>query len=152
MSTVLATHATVIVPGAPPNWSNERGHHMARHSEMRRWKHATWMYAHSGRNAARWPMPVRCDPPAPRYVRFDIHRVHLLDDDNAWASIKPLLDALAWPGEGRPPSEPGPLLVDDSRTWCRVFAVEQYRAQNEAAEHVVIRVWPGDPRPREETT
>jgi hypothetical protein len=146
MSTAFATRAVVTVPGVPPAWTNQRGHHMQRHAEMARWKHDTWMLAHSARNAAGWPIPVRCAPPAPRYVRFDLWRCHPLDDDNAWASIKPLLDALAWPGEGLPPGQPGPLLVDDRREWCRVIAVEQHKAQNEAAEHVVITVWPADPR------
>lgn len=141
----LATHATVIVPGVPPAWPNTRMGHMQRHSEMSYWKRTAWYLAHSARNRAHWPLPVRTDPPALRWVRFDIHRVHLLDTDNAWASIKPVLDGLHWPGEG--PANVGPLLVDDSAKWCCVWAVEQHKAPSAAAEQVVVSVHLVDPRP-----
>jgi len=146
VSLAIATSARVVIPGVPPAWTNERGHHMTRHVEMKRWKRDTWLLAHSARNAAHWPLPVRTDPPAPRYVRFDLYRVRLLDDDNAWASVKCLLDALAWAGEDLPPSMPGPLLVDDRRQWCRVLGVEQHQVPVAAAERVVITVHLVDPR------
>lgn len=148
MSTVLATHATVIVPGVPPSWPNTRMNHMQRHAEMSYWKRTTWMLAHSARNAARWPLPVRTDPPSPRWVRFDIHRVHLLDDDNAWASIKPLLDGLHWAGDGA--FKVGPLLIDDGQKWCSVYALHQHKATLAAQERVVISVHLVDPRPPKE--
>lgn len=109
---------------------------------MLEWKQLVWTLAHSARNEVRWPLPVRCDPPAPRWVHFGLHRHRLLDQDNAWASIKPLLDALCWPGEH--PGGVGPLLVDDREAWCQVWAVEQH--QTSTAERTVITVSLVDPR------
>ena len=147
MSVTLATQARLVIPGVPPSPNARLGHYMQHyriHAGLEGWKRLTWMLAHSARNEAHWPLPVRCDPPAPRWVRFDLHRMRLLDQDNAWASIKSVLDGLHWPGEH--PSGMGPLLVDDSTAWCQVWAVEQHQAHLAAEERVVITVDLCDPR------
>jgi hypothetical protein len=140
----FALSTRVVIPGVPPAWPNERLGPMARHSRMKEWKAFTWTLAHSARNAAHWPLPVRCDPPALRWVRFDLYRRRLLDADNAVASIKPILDGLHWPGNH--PGGVGPLLVDDSAAWCALLQVEQHTVELGGQERVVVTVWLVDPR------
>jgi hypothetical protein len=134
MSAAMATTARVLIPGVPPAWTNERGHHMALHARKDRWKQLAWTLAQSARNAAGWPPLDRVEP-APRWVAFTLHRHRLLDTDNAWASVKPLLDGLK-----------GVLVVDDSPRWCSVVSVAQLQVPTREPEHSVIVVYLADPR------
>ncbi len=139
MSTVLATHATVVVPGVPENWSNLRVHHMVLHRMKDEWKQRGWYCAQSARNAAGWPLPVKTDPPAPRWMEVEIHkrRPHY-DDDGAVSCLKPLVDSMK-----------GVLLVDDSPAWCALITPpsEMQRAVAKTAEErVVLTLHLVDPR------
>lgn len=143
MSTVLATHATVIVPGVPPNWSQWRGSSLARDAAKGPWRDLARMLAHSGRNAARWPMPVRTDPPARRWLEVEIHKMRpLYDHDGAVSALKPLIDGAF---RGRP----GPLAWDDGPDWLALITPPsemQRVAASAAGEHVLLRVHLVDPR------
>ena len=139
MSTVLATHATVIVPGVPANWSQWRGSSLARDAAKAPWRDLARMLAHSGRNAARWPLPVKTAPPARRWLEVEIHKLRPhFDDDGAVGCLKPIIDGLK-----------GALLVDDSPAWCALITPPsemQRLAANAASEHVLLRVHLVDPR------
>lgn len=132
--TTIATSATFTIPGAPPNWSNERGHHMAIHRAKDVWKERSWLLAHGARSAAGWPLLERAEP-SPRWVHFRVHRHRLLDEDNLVASIKPCLDGMK-----------GVLIWDDSPRWCHLIGVEQVRVETGAEEHVSVCVYLVDPR------
>lgn len=134
----IATSARVVIPGVPPAWTNQRGHHMQRHADMKRWKDLAWTLGQSARNEAGWPPLDRVEEPAPRWVAFTLHRHRLLDTDNAWSSIKPLLDGVK-----------GVLVVDDSPKWCQVLSVAQLQIPPARPEQVVIVVYAVDPRPAE---
>lgn len=124
-------HASALVElkGVPANWSNQRLHHLARHSAMDAWKQMAHMAAQGARNTARWPLPVKVDPPAPRWLEVTLYRHHLLDEDNLVSSLKPIIDGLK-----------GALLVDDSPAWCRLIMPEQVKVPITEPERTVIRV------------
>jgi hypothetical protein len=130
----IALKAEVIIPGVPPAWTNERGHHMVLYARKEEWKQLAWTLGHSARNAAHWPPLDRVEP-ARRWIRFDVHRHRLLDADNVVASVKPILDGLK-----------GVLLVDDNERWMGWLGVEQHRAPVASAERVVVSVFLADPR------
>lgn len=133
----LATNVVVSIPGVPPNWSNERLHHMAKAREVKRWRELAWYAAQSARNAAHWPLPEKTNPPAPRYLRIVLlKRKPHYDDDGAWNAVKPLIDGCQ-----------GVLLVNDSPAWCQVVDVQQkHPVLNATPESTVIWVYLVDPR------
>jgi hypothetical protein len=139
----LATSVTVVIPGVPPNWANARfGHHMARHKAMAgrdSWKERAHMLAHSARNEAHWPLPVKTDPPARRYLTAAIFkRLPLYDDDGAVSCLKPLIDGTQ-----------GALIVGDSSAWCALVTPPselQHAVAREDEECVTLTVHLVDPR------
>ena len=95
-------------------------------------KRETWLLAQSARNQAGWNLPVKTNPPVPRWVtvKFFVREQYRRDADNAWAAAKPLIDALK-----------NVLLVDDSFDWCRLYEVEQFGVASANLERTVIDVW-----------
>ena len=133
----------VVIPGVPPNWSQHRGHSIGRDAAKARWRDDAWMLAQSARNAARWPLPVKTDPPAPRWLTVEIYkRSPLYDGDGGVACLKPLIDGCF---VGRP----GPLAWDDGPAWLALVTPPcdmQHVVATEAQECVVFVVHLVDPR------
>lgn len=138
----MKTFARVVIPGVPDNWSNKRQHHMAAHREKALWKDLAWKFGHSARNDARWPLPVKCDPPAPRWLVVTVYkRTPLYDQDGCVSALKPIIDGLK-----------GSLLVDDGPEWCCwAYMPTQVVVGEPREEQVVIEVHLADPRPAEAT-
>ena len=62
-----------------------------------------------------------------RSVTIERHAPRMLDHDNAWAGVKPILDALVTLG----------LLVDDAPKWCDLH-VSQHKTGRGEPPHTVI--------------
>jgi hypothetical protein len=134
----IAPSALVVIPGRPPSLNARYGHHMARARETAMWRQRAHLLAGSARVEARWPLPVRCDPPAPRYLEIDCYRVGVLDEtDNLPGSVKALVDGCV-----------GTLLVQDNAKWVRLARpIKPHRVATALEERTEIRVWLCDPRP-----
>jgi hypothetical protein len=130
----------VVIPGRPPSPNKRRAHFMAQHRDQAgkgSWKERAWMLAQSARNEAGWDLPVRTDPPTPRYLEIETYRKGLLDPaDNSPFSLKAILDGLK-----------GVLIVDDAAPRCVLLGpVQPHKVKTEAEERTVIRVYREDPR------
>lgn len=140
MSTAIAASARVVIPGRPPSLNVRYGHFMARHRDQAgvgSWKERAYLLAQSARNEAHWPLPVRTDPPAPRYVEIDTYRIGELDPmDNLGGSLKAILDGCS-----------RVLWVDDNSKWVRlVRPIAPHHVATAAEERTEIVVWLADPR------
>lgn len=95
------------------------------------------MLAQSARNTAGWPLPVRTNPPTPRYLEIDTYRVGELDPiDNGPGSLKALIDGLK-----------GVLIVDDRPAWCLLIGeIRPHRVATAAEERTEFVVHLVDPR------
>jgi hypothetical protein len=149
VSAVIATSIRVVIPGVPPNWSQSRGHAIARDVAKARWRDEAWLLAQSARNAARWPLPVKVDPPAMRYLEVAVYkRSPLFDGDGCVSAIKPLIDGCC--GRVLPTAAPqGVLAWDDSPAWLGLITAPidmQHAVATEAEERVVLVVHLVDPR------
>lgn len=135
--------ARVVIPGVPPNWAQWRGHSIGRDIDKAGWRDLAYLLAHSARNAARWPYPIKTDPPVRRWLEVAIHKVgQRYDDDGAVACLKPLIDGCF---AGRP----GPLAWDDSPAWLALVTPPcdmQHVVATAAQERVVLVVHLVDPR------
>lgn len=130
----MRTQATLTIPGCPLNWSNERLSRFELNAQMQHWKRMAHMKGHGARAGAHWPLPIKVDPPAVRWVEFTLYRHTLLDDDGAWNSMKPVIDGLK-----------GALLWDDGPAWCQVIArpthpLGQVQIPATDRERTIIRV------------
>lgn len=130
-STPLRLVARFELPGVPPSPNELR----SRSDEIRNtiyWRELTWTLAQSARNSARWPLPVKTQPPAPRWVAFTLYRHGALDRDHVPTSITPCLNGLK-----------GVLIWDDGPAWVRLYRVRQHviphaeRLRTEIEVHLV---------------
>jgi hypothetical protein len=121
----------IEIPGVPPNWSNERMHYMAKHSTMKAWREKATFLARGARAGAGWPtLDKRPEVEALRFVSFTLYKHEpLYDDDGAWSSIKPLLDALQ-----------GVLIWKDSPKWVGIREVKQVPIPKKKKECTIIQV------------
>jgi len=143
VSLLTATSARVVIPGVPPNWSQWRGSSIARDRAKREWRELAHVLAMSARHAARWPPPVKCDPPALRYLEVEAYkRRPLYDGDGVVSALKPLVDGAlgrtTFPGWTRP----GALAWDDSPDWTGLITapIDMQRVASTAAEERVVFV------------
>lgn len=137
--TAIRTVAVVEIPGVPQNWSQWRGSSLARDAAKKPWRELAWYAAQSARNAARWPLPEKVNPPARRYLEVEIHKMRpLYDEDGAVSCLKPLIDGLR-----------DVLLWDDSPAWCGLLTAPvdlQHEVLKQVFQRVIIRVHLVDPR------
>lgn len=127
----------VVIPGVPPNWSNSRyGSHYQRGKDVAYWRDLSYKLAHSARNGARWPLPVKCDPPAPRFIEVDIYKHGpLYDMDGAMSCLKPLVDGLQ-----------GALVYRDDDKWLKWLSLPRQHPADEKFSRVEIKIHLVDPR------
>lgn len=137
MTTALAPSVRVVIPGRPPSLNKRYGHLMARARDVALWRQRSRLLAQSARNEARWPLPVRTDPPVPRWLEIDAYRIGELDPwDNLPGSLKAILDGLS-----------KALIWDDNSKWVRlVRPITPHRVATAAEERTEIVVWLRDPR------
>jgi hypothetical protein len=143
----IATEARVVIPGVPDNWSQWRGSSIARDAKKAIWRRTAWLIAQSARNAAGWPLPVKCDPPARRFLAVAVFKHgRLYDEDGCVSALKPLIDGACGRQAGAPS---GVLAFDDSPAWLGLITAPidmQRVATTGAEERVVLTVHLVDPR------
>jgi hypothetical protein len=106
---------------AIPHSGNARLHHHERARWNRAWREQTGLTALAHRNGGEWPLAFAA-------VTVTLHSIQELDEDNAYAAVKPVVDGLK-----------GILIVDDSREHIRL-AVKQKKVSHRAEQRVEIEV------------
>lgn len=118
---------TVTIPRVPPSLANQRMWWSKRYRLLADWKQETWIRAHMARNELRLRSPHSFDPQ--RRVVITMHRCRQLDTDNAYSSVKGVLDGLV-----------GVLVNDDSPRYCDL-TVRQEKVAHLLDEKTVIEVF-----------
>lgn len=119
------------IPRVPPSLSNQRLWWTRRYRLLSDWKQESWLRAQIARNERRLPHPHSTEPG--RRVTIVMHRRRLLDTDNAYASVKGILDGLV-----------GVLIYDDSPRYCDLV-VRQAQVGRTSDEYCQITVAWGTP-------
>lgn len=113
--------------GCPPNLSNHRLHWAQRHRILREWKRSAFMLGTSARNTEGWNVATAQDR---RQVVITLRRSPLLDPDNAYASVKPVVDGLVSAG----------LIHDDGPVFLEL-TVRQEKARRRFEQRTIIEVF-----------
>ena len=113
--------------GVPKSHSNQRVHWAVQAADKKAWKEQTWFMGQSARVLAGWIMADARFKDR-RAVTITLYRTRLLDTDNAFSSIKAILDGCK-----------GQLIVDDSPQWCEL-SVEQVKVAHKPEERVEVLV------------
>jgi len=124
----MAEAATFTMTRVPPSWPNRRFHWARLASQKKAWRGSAQILAQSARNEARWPLPVVWHLFATPRVTILLRRVRLLDHDNAYASVKPIVDGLQ-----------GALIHSDAPDQCELL-VTQERVKHYEEEATVVTV------------
>lgn len=108
MTTLVALGEPIVLDGwLPPRElsPNARVHHMARYRHAKAAMQTVW----GAVTHAQWPGQAFVD--GPRLLRITMRRKgRTLDQDNAYALVKALVDGVKWAG----------ALYDDSPRYCRL--------------------------------
>ena len=103
---VNTTTAVLTLPGVPPSWQNRRGHWAKAAREKKLWRVRAHVIAHDARAKKGWNKPA--DEERAR-VEIVLYRVRELDHDNAYSSVKPILDGLQ-----------DALIFSDAPSYCEL--------------------------------
>lgn len=122
-----APEVTFNIQGVPPSWSNRRLHWARRNAEMAVWRESAYFGSAAARVLAHWICADKRFGDR-RDVEVVLHRVRLLDIDNAYSSVKPIVDGLK-----------GQLIADDSPEWIDL-TVRQVKVSNYRQQKTVITV------------
>ena len=118
--------------GAPPSWSNRRGHWRAEYEAKKTWRELSWFHAAAARvlceDLSMRIIPDAKSAPEKRDVEVAVSRCQLLDPDNLVASVKPVVDGLK-----------KQVIVDDSSEWMHL-TVTQTKVSSRKLERTEIRI------------
>jgi hypothetical protein len=117
--------ATLTLAGVPPSWQNWRGHWKKTWSMKKYWHGRAHLCAQDARNRMQWNLPAKGERAV---VTIVLHRVKELDHDNAYSSVKPILDGLQ-----------EALIYSDAPSFCEL-TVRQERVKHYADQLTVITV------------
>jgi hypothetical protein len=124
----MAEAATFTMTRVPPSWPNRRLQWYQLAGQKKAWRGSAHILAQSARNEARWPLPGVWHLFATPRVTILLRRVRLLDHDNAYASVKPIVDGLQ-----------GALIHSDAPDKCELL-VTQERVEHYADQATVVTV------------
>jgi hypothetical protein len=116
---------TLDLQGCPPSFANKRGHWTVLWREKQHWRQQSALLGKSARNTLAIAPAV-----GPRVVTITMHRASfLLDMDNAFAAVKPVVDGLKDAG-----------LIHDDTPALLELRVQQQRVASRKAQKTMIRV------------
>lgn len=126
----------------PESWSNDRpwsrGATIGQHRRQKDWMDQVICWGHIARRAAGWD--VAQEGHEQRLISIYQYRHGILDDDNLFSSVKPLLDGCKTHIRRKKKTVFGNGLIwNDNPKHCRL-SVEQERVSNAAPCRTVIRV------------
>ena len=115
----------LVLPGVPPSWQNWRGHWKKTWSMKEAWRVRANICANDARNRMHWDKPGAGEKAS---VVIVLRRVKELDHDNAYSSIKPILDGLQ-----------DALIFSDAPSFCEL-SVKQERVKHYTDQVTLITV------------
>ena len=113
----------LTIPRVPLSPNKLLGKHWsAKAKEKKLWNDEIWLAV-----GTRW---VRFEATGKRKVTITLYNARQYDRDNAWASVKPILDAMVALG----------LLVDDASSYCELQVLQEKSTRKD--KRTVIQVEP----------
>lgn len=139
---LMQTIIEFTVWGAPESWSNDRpwsrGASIGQHRRMKDWTDKVIIWGHTARRSVGWELAQ--EGHKPRWVRIHQYRHGILDDDNLFTSIKPLLDGCKTHIRRKKQTTFGSGLIwNDNPRHCQLEVTQERVSLNEPCR-VVIKV------------